>query len=146
MTSITSSNPNLQAEGPTLEVHFLISRELEAFYKKSGQEMPPPIIVKALIDTGASNCSVQEDIPRKLGLQPVGTTGVLTPSTKGTPHLCYTYFMRMLIPSHNIIYEGIFTAVQLDGQNISCLIGRDLLAFSIFIYQGTLKQFTFTLG
>ena len=143
MPSVTVSNQNLQIEGPVVEVQFLISKELEAKLRAEGKPIPQPLRVRALIDTGASNCAVQEDIPQKLGLQPIDKIPVSTPSGNA---LCYRYFMRMLIPAHNIIYEGIFTAVSgLIVQNIQCLIGRDLLSFSEFIYHGKQKSFTLTL-
>ena len=143
MPSVTISNPNLQIEGPIVEVQFLVSKELEAKLREENTPIPASARVKALIDTGASNCSVQEDIPQKLGLQPYDKILISTPSGNAE---CYRYFMRMLIPTHNIIYEGMFTAVPgLIIQNIQCLIGRDLLSFSEFTYRGKQRQFTLTL-
>jgi hypothetical protein len=143
MPSITITSANLQVDGPVLEVHFLISKELEEKLKKEGKSIPEPVVIKAQIDTGASNCVVQEDIPKKLGLQPIGSVKIATPSSRD--HLCYTYYMRMLIPAQKITYDGIFTAAPLAGQNISSLIGRDLLAHGILIYIGYAKQFTLSL-
>jgi len=143
MPSITITSPNLQVDGPTLEVHFLISKELEEKYVKDGKEIPKPIIVKAQIDTGASNCVVQEDIPMRLGLQPVDSIKITTPSTKDHP--CYRYYMRMIIPAHNLTYDGLFTAAPLAGQNITSLIGRDLLGQGLLIYIGYANQFTLSL-
>jgi len=73
---------NLQRDGPIVEVHFLISAELEEKYKEKQNDVPKPVIVKALIDTGASMCVIQEDIPKRLGLEPVGITKICTPSSK----------------------------------------------------------------
>lgn len=143
MPTLTVNKPNLQFEGPTIEVQFLLPAELEAKLRAEGQQIPPPVLNKALIDTGASNCAVQEDIPKSLNLQPVDLITMTTPSG---PVKCYRYFMRMFMPSHNIIYQGIFTAVSgLVIQNIHCLVGRDLLAFSEFHYYGKQNQFTLTL-
>ncbi|MBU0760927.1 MAG: hypothetical protein KJ600_05225 [Nanoarchaeota archaeon] len=134
---------NLQEDGPLVEVLFLISSELEERYRKEKKEIPEPVVVKALIDTGASMCLIQEDIPKKLGLEPVGTTKICTPSSKD--HACYQYFMRMAIPSHNLTYHGVFIASPLQGQEIDCLIGRDLLKDGILIYLGNANQFTLSL-
>ena len=101
MPSKTVSVPNLQLEGPTVEVQFLISRELERKYVQDKKPLPSPIIVKALIDTGASNCIIKADIPQNLGLNPVDSIKIATPSSKD--HQCYRYYMRMIIPSHNIL-------------------------------------------
>ena len=124
-------------------MQFLISRQIEEQYRKEGKAIPVPISIKALIDTGATNCVVRQDIPNTLGLQPIDIIGINTPSTKN--HKAYRYFMRMVIPSTNITYEGLFTALPLDGQNISSLIGRDLLAFGMLIYIGNANQFTLSL-
>jgi len=53
--------------------------------------------------------------------------------------------MRMLIPSHGLIYEGPFIGASLDGQDICCLIGRDVLQSRILIYIGYNNQFTLSL-
>ena len=143
MPSLTLSSPSLQAEGPIIDVLFLISTELEEKYKKDNQEPPKPVSVRALIDTGASHCVIKKEIPEQLGLKPVGSIKINTPSSKD--HQCYQYFMRMAIPAHELVYEGVFTAAPLEGQNIACLIGRDLLANGILIYIGYAQQFTFSL-
>ena len=143
MPSLTQNQDDLISEGPRVKIHFLISLELEKKYKVEGKEIPKPVIKTAMIDTGASHCAIQENIPEQLGLEPIGTTKISTPSCKDKE--CYRYFMRMAIPSHKLIYEGPFTAVPLEGQGIGCLIGRDVLASGILIYIGYANQFTFSL-
>jgi predicted aspartyl protease len=142
--TITPKEPQgLLNDGPILEVHFLIPIDLEEKFKAEGKTIPEPIIVNALIDTGASGCVIKKDIPEKLGLVPMGLTKICTPSQKD--HECYQYFLRMVIPSHNLTYQGVFIAPSLDGQDISCLIGRDLLNGAIMIYIGYMNQFTLSL-
>ena len=143
MPSVTTNLPDLQKDGPLLEVHFIISSELERKYKEENKPIPPPVIVKALIDTGASACVIALGIPLNLGLEPVGVANISTPSSKD--HKCYQYFMRMVMPTHNLTYEGVFIGAPLEGQEINCLIGRDLLKDGILIYIGYMNQFTFSL-
>jgi len=143
MPSLTQTEADLVSNGPRIEVHFLISTELEEKYKKEGKELPAPVVKIALIDTGASHCAIQANIPEQLKLEPVGTIKISTPSCKDKE--CYRYFLRMAIPAQNLIYEGVFTAVPLEGQGIECLIGRDVLASGILIYIGYANQFTFSL-
>ena len=143
MPSVTINSPNLQVEGPLVEIHFLISSELEKKYNKQKKKIPKPVVVKALIDTGASACVIQKEIPEQLKLEPVGVTKINTPSSKD--HECYQYFMRMVIPSHGLIYEGPLIGAPLEGQNICCLIGRDVLQSGILIYIGYNNQFTLSL-
>lgn len=144
MPSLTQTQKDLRLEGPVVEVHFLVSADLEKKLKLEGKSVPNPVKIKAMIDTGASHCALQQTIPEKLKLEPVGTIKINTPSCKGKE--CYRYFMRMAIPFHNnLVYEGVFTAVPLEGQGIDCLIGRDVLAHGILIYIGYANQFTFSL-
>lgn len=143
MPSVTINSESLEKDGPRLEIQFLISSELEKKYIEEGKEIPKPIIVNSLIDTGASSCVIQEDIPKKLGLQPIGEIKMTTPSCENSS--CYQYYMRMRIPSHNLIYEGPFIGAPLKGQEISCLIGRNVLKNAILIYIGSENQFTLSL-
>lgn len=143
MPSLTQNQPNLEKDGPLIEIHFFIPSDLERQYKEQGKTIPAPVIVKAMIDTGASHCVIQEGIPKKLGLNPVGSTKISTPSCNGK--YCYRYFLRMAIPAHQLVYEGPFTAVPLQGQNIECLVGRDVLKHGILIYIGYANMITFSL-
>jgi len=143
MPSVTIGSDNLEVLGPILEVHFLISSDLEKKYIEEKKQLPEPIIVRSLIDTGASSCVIQNDIPKRLGLEPIGTMKICTPSSKD--HECYQYYMRMVIPSHNLVWDGVFIAAPLEGQDISCLIGRDLLKNGILVYIGYMNQFTLSL-
>ncbi len=144
MPSVTTGSTDLEKEGPILEVHFIIPIELEKKYNEEGKEIPKPVIVKALIDTGASACVIKKEIPEQLKLEPSGVIKISTPSSKD--HECYQYFMRMLIPTHGITYQGPFIGAPLDGQDISGLIGRDLLKHGILIYIGYMNQFTLSLA
>jgi len=140
MSSLTRGFSNIQKDGPTLEVHFLLPEDLQKKLHGEGKKLPEPIIVKALIDTGASNCVIGENIPKKLGLKPVNKIKITTPSCKD--YESYQYFLRMLIPDNKISYEGVFTVAPLCGQEIDALIGRDLLSNCVFIYTGYINQFT----
>lgn len=143
MPSATIVSKNLEEEGPLLDVHFLVSIELENKYRQEGKEIPEPVIVKSLIDTGASACVIKKEIPEKLGLEPTGVIKIHTPSSMDNE--CYQYFMRMVIPTYGLTYQGPFIATPLDGQDIQGLIGRDLLKHGILIYIGYMNQFTLSL-
>jgi hypothetical protein len=51
-------------------------------------KVPPPVIVRALIDTGASCTCLDPLVIAKLGLAPSGTVQVHTPSTAGSAVTC----------------------------------------------------------
>jgi len=142
MPSVTKKPKDLMKEGPILEVQFIISSELERKYREEGKVIPKPIVIKALVDTGCTSCAISDHIPKELNLQPVGSVDLRTPSGK---RACFQYFMRMLIPSHGLAYEGTFIGVTLEGQDVDCLIGRDVLKDSILIYIGPENQFTLSI-
>ncbi len=140
MPSITLQ---ISVDGPVIDTSFIVPLELEKRFQEEKKELPQPIGARALIDTGASNCIIQQDIPKKLGLAPIDAVKITTPSTK--EHTCYRYFLRMILPGHGLMYDGVFTAAPLEGQNIQCLIGRDMLKDGILIYIGNTNLFTFSL-
>ncbi|OIO21355.1 hypothetical protein COV61_00505 [Candidatus Micrarchaeota archaeon CG11_big_fil_rev_8_21_14_0_20_47_5] len=145
MPSITRVFSNIALDGPTVGIRFHIPIELEKKMQEEGMvQIPAPVEGDALIDTGASNCVIQEDIPKKLGLQPMDVVKINTPSCEGRE--CYRYFIRLIIPDQKIIYQGVFTAAPLKGQKIACLLGRDLLQHGVFIYIGYANEFTLSLG
>lgn len=141
MSLITYVNPNMTSEGLNIDSTITITDALAKLLPPNTPQ-PSPISIKAQIDTGASHCVIRDGIPQKLGLKPIGQTFINTPSHQNHP--CYQYFMRLQIPYNNTIipYEAIFTAAPLIGQNIDCLIGRDLLSQTILIYIGYTNQFT----
>lgn len=142
---MTIGNPNLGRNGPIVEVYFTVSKELEDQFKQKNEKVPEPIKVKALVDTGATTCVVKEEIPKNLGLSPIGKTPI---STAHGNHECYQYFLRMIIPHPTgpLTYEGVFVAANLGGQDLSCLIGRDFLSNGILVYIGYANQFTLSIG
>jgi len=142
MPSVTTTLKDLEKDGPILEVYFLIPSELEKKYIEEKIPIPEPVIVKALIDTGASACAIKREIPERLGLKPTGVTNISTPSSTQE---CYQYFIRMVIPSHQITYQGVFIAAPMETGDVNCLIGRDVLKSGILIYIGYTNQFTLSL-
>lgn len=119
-----------------------IPRPVRDLMTKAGTPIPAPIKVSALIDTGASASCIREDIAKSLGLNPVGVQQISTPSTTAT---CAEYFVALQLPSMGVIWEGKFIATPLPGQNIACLIGRDLLSHGVLVYNGQDGSFTFCL-
>jgi len=139
MPSFTTQVPNLRETGPVVQVRLTIGSALEDFLKKANQNLPPPIQVPAMIDTGATGTVVREDIVNQLNLHPIGVTLINTPSSTNVQ--CYEYLMRLLFPN-NVIVETVVIAAPLQGQNILCLIGRDVLQHGVFIYTGYVNTFT----
>lgn len=92
-----------------------------------------------MIDTGASGTVIQHGIPARLGLNPVGIANITTPSSTSVP--CYRYILRLVFPN-NVVVETIAIEAPLQGQNIQCLIGRNVLARGVFLYIGYTNLFS----
>ena len=101
--------------------------------------MPAPLQLQAMIDTGASGTVIQQGLAASLGLQPVGTTKITTPSS--TEVDCYEYAVRYVLPN-NVVAEGTVIEAPLEGQQIQALIGRDVLSQAVFVYIGYMGGFS----
>lgn len=139
MPSFTTQLPNLQVQGPLVEMRIWAGTPVEEAIKKSEGKLPEPVPVRAMIDTGATGSVIHPEIAKKLGLQPVGVVYINTPSSENV--LCYQYAVRLIFPD-NVIVEAIAVEAPLKGQQIQCLVGRDVLAHSVFVYTGYINQFT----
>ena len=142
MPTFTARQPDLTVSGPLVAVEVTLSAGAEAAEIKAGNPVPTPLTLSGMIDTGASATVLQQGLPAKLGLQPVGTTQVNTPTSQGV--VCPLYSVRVVLPSR-IVVEVIAVEAPLAGQNIQCLIGRDVLAGGVFVYIGYAETFSFSL-
>ena len=115
---------------------------MEDQLKKVGQTIPLPVAATAMIDTGASGTVIRDDFAVKLGLNPIGTVLINTPSSNNVS--CYEYLVRLALPNQ-IIVETTAIAAPLQGQNIQCLIGRDVLHLAVFIYVGYAGMFSLSI-
>ena len=89
--------------------------------------------ILGLIDTGASVSVLREGSAAQLGLNPIGVSYINTPSSTNVP--CYRYRVRFIFPNE-VLVESTVVEAPLQGQNIQCLIGRDVLAHSVLVYIG----------
>jgi hypothetical protein len=111
--------------------------------------VPAPITIRALIDTGANCSAVDPSVIFPLGLTPTGTAQVITPSTGMQPHTAPQYDIMLVIPGAPGHPPATFPTIAvlavdlLEAQGFHALIGRDLLADCVFIYNGATKLFTF---
>jgi predicted aspartyl protease len=139
MPSFTVSLPNLQQEGPVVEVKLVAGAAAEDAERKANRVVPAPLSVQAMIDTGASGTVIRQDIPEKLGLKPIGKVLINTPSSTGVE--CYKYLIRLMFPN-NVFGEFLAIAAPLQGQSIQCLVGRDVLCHAVLVYTGNNNSFT----
>jgi hypothetical protein len=139
LASITAAISGLVSVGPVLDLHIAVPQQVELLLTEQGQPVPAPVPAAMMIDTGASNSVIQTGIAQQLGLQPVGTVGINTPSSENVQ--CLQYLVRLLLPK-GLVAVVLATEAPLNGQNIQGLIGRDLLQHGVLVYLGTENQFT----
>ena len=139
MASFTTRIPNLQGVGPIVDVDVGIAGATAAALKKAGAPITSPITLRAMIDTGASRTVIQKGVAGQLGIHPVGTTAINTPSSSNVP--CNEYLIRLLFPG-NVVVETVAVEAPLKGQHIQALIGREVLAHGVLIYNGYDRSFT----
>jgi predicted aspartyl protease len=139
MPSFTIQLPSLWATGPVVELALVVDEALEKHLRANNLPVPAPVVTHAMIDTGATGTVISPSIPKQLNLSPVGVTSINTASHANVR--CYQYPLRILFP-RNVVAETLAIAAPLQGQNIQCLIGRDLLRHGVLTYIGYANQFT----
>ena len=133
MPSFTAQVPNLQADGPVVEIRVAVGSAVEAALRATGTPIPGPLPSLAMIDTGATTSVIRQGLAAQLGLHAVGVTYVTTPSSTNVP--CPEYMVRLVFPN-NVLFETTVIEAPLQSQSIQCLIGRDVLAHAVLVYIG----------
>jgi predicted aspartyl protease len=139
MPAFSAESADLEADGPVVEVSFSLVRTARDAIGRAGEAVPAAVPASALIDTGASGTVVQAGLLSSLGLNPISVVNASTPTTT-VPVPLPVYAVGLLLP--NGYLEVTVVEAPLGGQNIQALIGRDVLKYGIFIYQGHTSQFT----
>ncbi|SRR6266571_1447307 len=129
----------LVREGPFLEVFVSIPQALAQFYEKEHIPIPSPLSGMALIDTGASKSCVHGSMMRELKVSPISTATTHTAAGAVT-HSLYPAHFTFPVPKIEIDFTSV-VGVDLSGQTIMgkqliALIGRDVLANGLFVYNG----------
>jgi len=134
----TARSLDLQATGPLIDLLLSVSEPAAKAMAQAGEGVPPPVKVRALIDTGASRSIIQNEIVEGLDLLPVGALRMNTTALTGLP--CYEFLLNGSF--HGLSFTGVFIGAPLKGQEIQALIGRDILAHFILTYSGPDNSFT----
>jgi hypothetical protein len=105
------------------------------------QSIPQVLLVRGLIDTGASCTCVDPVVLKSLNLKPTGSTSVHTPSTGGAPQSAATFDVGIVIPCIGSVPFILSTIEVIESQlflsqGFHALIGRDVLSQCHFTYNG----------
>jgi hypothetical protein len=109
----------------------------------ANQQVPNPVPIRGLLDTGASGTAVDPSVLTTLGLTPTGSTLVNTPTTGATPQPVDLYDVGFVIPgpaggSHLFSQTlPVMASELLAAQGFHALIGRDILSQCVFVYNGS---------
>lgn len=134
--------------GPELTAFVGVSEGRQAALAAANQPVPQFQQIRALVDTGASCTCLDPSVLQALSLSPTGQVPVNTPTTGTQPHTANQYDVRLIIPgmiaTHPLFVAPTVTVVeaQLLPQGFHGLIGRDILALCVLVYNGPLGQFT----
>jgi predicted aspartyl protease len=131
----------LVQSGPTL----LVDIGFDTSWDPASGTVPAPGTtgVKALVDTGASECCIDQLLAASLGLPIVDRTRI---SGVGGVHEVNVYMAQIYLPTLNVWHYGRFAGVDLKagGQIHEALIGRALLQHFHMQYVGTTGAVTLT--
>ena len=102
----------------------------------------PVIAVRALIDTGASSTAISQRVIKKLKLQPRSMVRVHTSNRKSEIRMEFDVSLEFETGAYISLLRVL--EAHLPDQKIDCLIGRDVLQFGVFTYNGVKKEITLT--
>lgn len=136
------------AAGPILSAYITVSEARAAALTEAGQPIPQPVLIRALVDTGASCTCVDPSVLATLNLTPTGSVSINTPSTGTTPHLADEYDVGLTIPdgASPLFLQTIPVVASelLTSHGFHALIGRDILEHCLLVYNG--KESFFSLA
>ena len=136
---------SVDAAGPVVNAAVSVSEGRKAALLAQNLPVPPPRVIRALVDTGASFTSIEPAVLEALGLTPTGTIDIVTPSTGKDVHTTDTYDVDFVIGAGpddlplSITNLRIASSELYLKQGIHALIGRDVLKRCILIYNGEMN-------
>jgi predicted aspartyl protease len=124
-----------------LTVQIAVDPDFEDWLRHTGQTVPPPVSVLALIDTGADNTLISPTVVTQLGLSSASKVPIV--GISGQQSIRTQYDVRLILP-HGVEYEIPAIEVPLAGLPFECLIGCNVLARGTFFYDGPHGKFRLT--
>jgi hypothetical protein len=127
-----SSLSNQQLTVPPIQIRLAISGPLEELLQETGGRIPRPIAVRAAVEPGIPLTIVQEGLPAMLGIYPVRTQLICTPSSEDAA--CCVYPMRLILSGvHEVVHEVSVIEAPLKTDGTDCVLGGDVLSLGVFI-------------
>lgn len=125
----------LTSLGPAFHIEISVPDDYAAALTQTSVPIPQPQVGTGLIDTGARFTAVDIGALQALGLQPISTVQVITPSGQDVQGV---YMCKLVFPGTEIppIQPMAVTGSQLAAFGHTALIGRDILNYALLIYDG----------
>ena len=133
---------DLTRNGPTLDIRIEPVLGVQELLLAAGQEIPF-VSIRGMVDTGASGTLIENEFFQSLGIESYDLVRLHTASTTA-PLTRGKYRVRVVL-SDSIAFEIDAVDGSLAGQNIQCLIGRDVLEYVVFTYDGPNSRFSISL-
>jgi predicted aspartyl protease len=129
------SRVTLRKSGPKIKIQIGHPQEELEIARQQGVRLKEPRTVTALIDTGASISVLNPQLAATCGLR---QTGKIQISTAGQVSDRPEYACAVAFPSTHLAEADPLRIVArpLPGQDVACLLGRDLLERWRFTYDG----------
>jgi hypothetical protein len=142
--------PVLQGMGPVIETYVRITQEHADLLNQEGQPIPQPVRCRLLLDTGANRSMVKHEIAEQAGLKlissghPIHGVGVDTTGKVYMGRISFICASKVdSRVTHNIWVDTLIMSGSLhDSKIIDGLIGRDVLSYFDFRYNGRTGDFT----
>lgn len=134
--------------GALVRLRVSLSRPTILSLRQARQAIPQPVIVDALIDTGAESCCVDPSIVAQLGLPlyafglsaAPGTAAPPIPAlggaTVGTFHTAGLAIVHPAGQPDLVVPNIVVQTLPLVAFGIEAVIGRDVLASCVLVYNG----------
>lgn len=140
------SGNTLADSGPLIQVEIGMPAALEEFCTTKGIPIPVRQVGWALIDTGASNTAIHQEVLEQLSIAPIDAILSRTPSGQGRS---FVYPTRVWFPSIGVQNLPLARVIGCDlkwmtpdQKEIIMLLGRDLLQHFLMIYNGRMSTVT----
>ncbi len=134
---ISVQSPYLRENGPIYPVLITPSFPIIEALRLEKKDVPH-IKVQALFDTGAQTTAISDKVSSFLKLIPKGTVKVYTSQSN---KIVNEYDIALEFDSNAYINTLRVFSADLQDHSIDCLIGRDVLQFGVFPYDGPNKSF-----
>jgi hypothetical protein len=140
---------DLSEQGAVIDVLVGVNGPRQEKLEKMGFPVPAQVRIRAVVDTGSHVTGFDPTVFQALGIGPVGTIEIHTPSTGDTPHTAEQFAVSLSLVHADRDLELHHTSVLVissefrGADDLKGLIGRDILEGCLFVYDGERGNFSF---